>query len=368
MKRVLFLIHDLGVGGAEKVLVNLVNHLDRDKYDITLMALFGGGINEQFLKPHIHYKVVWKKTFPGNSKILKIASPRVLHKLLIRDSYDVEVAFLESMISRIISGCPNKKTKLYSWIHIEQIEKDRGTGSFRNRIEAVKCYQKFSEIVCVSETVKECFQSNFPEVKEPVVRYNVIETDKIIQLAEFPVQDIVFCKDEINLVGVGKISKRKGFDKIARIICRLRKEGYKVHFYVLGTGNAREEIEEYLQNNHIEDYYTFLGYQTNPYNYVRNSDLFICASMAEGFSTAITESLIVGTPVCTVRVSGMQELLGDNEWGMITDNSENALYDGIKTLLDDPDLLSHYRKKALERGKQFSLDEQVRAIESLLSE
>ena len=52
-KRVLFLIHDLGHGGAEKVLVNLVNNMDRNKFDITVMALFGGGVNEQFLKPEI---------------------------------------------------------------------------------------------------------------------------------------------------------------------------------------------------------------------------------------------------------------------------------------------------------------------------
>ena len=81
---------------------------------------------------------------------------------------------------------------------------------------------------------------------------------------------------------------------------------------------------------------TFLGYDTNPYKYVAKSDLFVCASFAEGFSTAATEALILATPVCTVDVSGMKELLGeDNEWGLVTENDENALYEGIRRLLDD---------------------------------
>ncbi len=365
MKHILFLIHDLGVGGAEKVLVNLVNHMDKDAFDITLISLFGGGINEKFLEPHIHYKVIWKKTFRGNSKLFKLGSPAFLHRLFIKDDYDIEVAFLEGPVSRIISGCPNKSTKLFSWIHIEQRGEDRGAGSFRSYREAVKCYQQFSKIVCVSETVKECFERNFPEVNKPIVRYNVIETNKIIKLAELPTTDVTFRKDEINLIGVGKISKRKGFDKIAKIVFRLRNEGYKVHFFALGIGDAKGEIEQYLKDTNMEDYYTFLGYQINPYNYVKKCDLFVCASMAEGFSTAVTESLIVGTPVCTVRTSGMQELLGDNEWGVITENSEEALYYGIKNLLDNRELLSYYKKMANERGKHFLTERQLKEIERL---
>ena len=92
----------------------------------------------------------------------------------------------------------------------------------------------------------------------------------------------------------------------------------------------------------IADVVTLLGYQTNPYKYVAKCDLFVCASFAEGFSTAATEALIVGTPVCTVEVSGMKEMLGENnEWGVVTENDDEALYHGIKQLLDEPSLLAH---------------------------
>ena len=72
MIKILFLIHDLGQGGAEKVLVNLVNNLDRNKFDITVMSLFGGGVNEQFLKKDVRYLTAFKRSIPGKSKLMKL--------------------------------------------------------------------------------------------------------------------------------------------------------------------------------------------------------------------------------------------------------------------------------------------------------
>lgn len=123
MIKVLFLIHDLGQGGAEKVLVNLVNNMDESKFDITLISLFGGGVNEQFLKENIHYKTIFKNNIPGNSKLMKLLSAERLHELFIKDTYDIEIAYLEGPVARIVSGCRNTKTKLVSWIHVEQHSK-----------------------------------------------------------------------------------------------------------------------------------------------------------------------------------------------------------------------------------------------------
>lgn len=367
MKKILFLIHDLGVGGAEKVLVNLVNHMDREQFDITVIALFGGGVNEQFLAPHIHFQTIWPKAFPGNSQMMKLLSPEQLHRLCVKEHYDIEVAYLEGPSARIISGCEDKDTKLFCWIHIEQHTKNCAAGAFRSYQESRRCYERFDQIVCVSETVKEDFLRIYPTIKRIAVRYNTIETEKILASKDETISDINFFQEEIRLVAVGKISKRKGFDRLARIVKRLREDGYSVHLYALGVGPDQEEISEYLKDNQLEPYYTFLGYQTNPYKYVAKCDLFVCASLAEGFSTAATEALIVGTPVCTVEVSGMKEMLGEHdEYGVVTENNEEALYKGIKRLLSDQLLLAHYRKQAEQRGKSFSTENTVKAVEELL--
>lgn len=365
--KVLFLIHDLGHGGAEKVLVNLVNHLDRSKFDITVIALFGGGVNEQFLKPDIHYKAVFPKDFPGNSHVMKLFSPRLLHRLFVKEHYDIEVSYLEGPSARIVSGCQSADTKLVSWIHIEQHTKKKAAGSFRSYQESVDCYRRFDRTICVSQTVKEDYLSIYPMLERVDVLYNTNETNQILALKNEPVEAGVFSEGEIRLCGVGKLMPTKGFDRLARIHKRLRDEGYPVHSYVLGIGPEKEKIEAYLAEHHLEKTFTLLGYQTNPYKYVAKCDLFVCASFAEGFSTAATEALIVGTPVCTVEVSGMREMLGENnKWGVVTENNEEALYQSIRKLLDNPTQLTLYREKAALRGMDFSTGETVRAVEQML--
>lgn len=109
-----------------------------------------------------------------------------------------------------------------------------------------------------------------------------------------------------------------------------------------------------------------MGYQTNPYKYLKRCNVFVCTSFAEGFSTAATEALIVGRPVCTVEVSGMKEMLGENnEYGIVTENDEGALYLGIKSLLDNPELLDYYTKQAEKRGKTFNTKITVKAVEDM---
>ena len=171
----------------------------------------------------------------------------------------------------------------------------------------------------------------------------------------------------VKLVSTGSLKEVKGFDRLLSIVKRLIAESYPVHLYLLGKGPLKNQLEQYVHEHHLDNSVTFLGYQTNPYKYVAKCDLFVCSSHREGFSTAATEALIVGTPVCTTEVSGMREMLGEhNEYGIITENNEDALYEGVKSLLDQPDLLAHYKEKAAERGKTFSAEKTVQAVETML--
>lgn len=367
MKKVLFLIHDMGQGGAEKVLVNLVNNMDNSKFDITVMTLFDCGENRQFLGAKVKYKTWCKKMIPGNSHLMKIFSPEQLHKLIIKEHYDIEIAYLEGPCARVISGCQEQSTKLVGWIHIEQHGAERAAEGFRSVQEAKLCYGRFGKIVCVSQTVKEVFYSALAVDVPYQVLYNTNESEKILKMAQEPVHDIHLSESEIKIVGVGKLLKNKGFDRILRITNRLLDEGYKVHVYILGDGQERDNLLRYVSENHLDKNVMLLGYQLNPYQYVAKCDLFVCASFAEGFSTAATEALIVGTPVCTVEVSGMKEMLGDNnEYGLVVENNDEALYQGIKRFLTEPGLLEYYTKQAKIRGRDFGTEKTVHAVEKML--
>lgn len=368
-KRVMFLIHDLGHGGAENVLVNLVNNIDHSRFDVTVIALFAGGVNESRLSPRVHYKTIFKKTFRGNSHIMKLFSPKLLHKLFIKDKYDIEVSYLEGPCARIISGCDDENTKLVSWIHCTMHSEKEVTSSFRNYGEAIDCYKRFDTNVFVSEGVKEAFIKHCPIKNKAVVLYNTNESDIIVSKSKDEIEDFQFDQDMFYWCGVGKLVSNKGFNRMLRIQKRFLNGGYKTHFIALGTGHLEDELKDWCKVNEIENEVTFTGYQTNPYKYVSKCDLFVCASHAEGFSTAATEALILGVPVCTVEVSGMREMLGyNNEYGLVVDNDDEALYQGIKRLLDDKELLQHYKQMAIERGKSFSTEKTVKAVEKMLME
>lgn len=367
MTKILFLIHDLGQGGAEKVLVNLVNNMDRSKFDISVTVLFGGGVNEQFLAPDIHFHAVFPKEVPGNSKLMKLLTPKQLHRLCVKERYDIEVSYLEGPSARVISGCQDKTTKLVCWIHSTITSVEDAANSFRSIQEAQNCYGRFNQIICVSKWTGQAFLKAFPEQCNVIILYNTIESDKILEQSQLPIPDGLFHDDEIKLITVGSMKPVKAFDRLIRIHDRLRKEGYPVHTYFLGIGPDLDKLKNQAAELGQSDTITFLGYETNPYKYVAKADLFICCSLSEGFSTAVTEALIVGTPTCTVEVSGMKELLGDHdEWGVVTENSEESLCQGIKQLLDNPSLIAHYKEKAAERGKTFSAANTVCAVEEML--
>lgn len=370
MRKIIFVMPNLCEGGAEKVLVNLANHLDKSRFDVSITTVFAEGVNIQFLEPDIHYKGRFPKIFRGNKWIMKFFTPEQLYKIVIGEEYDIVIAYLEGPATRIVAGCPYKESKLVAWVHAEQHTMKQAADSFRSEKEVVNCYERYNNIIAVSKTVKEDFQSLFHLTDVPVeVLYNTIESDKILTGAKEAVKEGIFKTGEIKLVSVGRLKPEKGFDRLARIHLRLRQAGYNVHTYILGMGPQKGEIEKYVRDNNLSENFTLLGYDTNPYKYVSKCDLFVCSSLREGFSTAATEALIVGTPVCTVEVSGMKEMLGkNNEYGVITENNEDALFEGIKELLDSPDTLAHYRKKAEERGRSFSTDVTVKAVEKMLEE
>ena len=110
-----------------------------------------------------------------------------------------------------------------------------------------------------------------------------------------------------------------------------------------------------------------MGYQLNPYKYVAKCDLFVCASLAEGFSTATTEALILGIPVCTVEVSGMKEMLGEgNEYGLVVRNDDEALYEGNQEIFCGTRIIRILYKAVRNKRERFGKKKTVQAVEKML--
>ncbi len=362
--KILFMIPNLGHGGAEKVLVNLVNHMNKQKFDITVMTLYDEGVHKDSLKAHISYKTCFKRSVPGIAHFLKLFSPHFLYNRFIQEHYDIVVSYLEGQTARIISGCSDRRTKKVCWIHRTMTTLKDSARLFRNENEAIKCYTAFDKIVSVSRDVQDAFMKLYHLQNKEAVIYNTNLTDLILEMSNEKISSELFDESYFKICAVGTLFPIKGFNRLLKVHKELVQKGYKVHTYILGEGPERKQLQSLAKQYGVEKTFTLLGYQKNPYVYMKHCDLFVCSSFSEGFSTAVTEALVLGIPVVTTRVSGMVELLGENEYGIITNNDEIGLYNAIKSLIDCKDKYKYYCIKATERGRFFSREKTVKESEN----
>ncbi len=370
MISVLFMIPTLDRGGAENVLVDLVNNMDQSKFKITVQTLFDQNSQKDRLKEGIEYRSWLYHQFHGNSRLLARIPAKILYRHIVRKRYDIVISYLEGPTTHIIAGCPYSDSRKVVWIHVEMDKERQALVGFRSIEAACHAYHKFDRIVFVAKTVKDSFQRIMCQnYYNSIVLYNTVDSDLILKKSKDKLKSILLSENEFNIVSIGRVIDAKGYDRLAVIQKRLIDSGYRTHVYILGEGKRQKEIEAYAAEKDIASTFTFLGFQDNPYPFVAEGDLFVCSSRREGFSTAVTEALILGVPVVSTECSGAYELLGENnEYGIVTKNSENALYEGIKRLLDDQELYSYYRRQSKERGKTFAKEKTVKAVEEMLEE
>ena len=375
-RRVLFLIESLAGGGAEKVLTTLVQHIDKERFDVTVCAISGGGKYEDAIKRQVSYKAILAEPKNGNvwERWLYVLKHHLVYKWLplswvyrvfVPQNSDVEVAFVEGFTTKLLSYSTNLVAKRYAWVHIDLHQNHWTKSVYDNLKEETDVYNQYTELFGVSNTVVSAFRKELPNVIVPVETvYNPIDVHDILSRAN----EIVDLKrgKSLLMVTVGRLEPQKSYMRLLRIAKNLIEDGMDVELWILGDGTERNLLEQYVSENKMQERVCLLGFHANPYKYLRQGDLFVCSSLSEGYSTAVTEALILGLPIITTDCSGMAELLQNGECGVITENDEAALYEGLKRLLADKSLLEHYRHKAIERGKEFSIEHLMKPIETIL--
>ena len=166
------------------------------------------------------------------------------------------------------------------------------------------------------------------------------------------------------IIAVGRLTAQKGFDRLLRVHKRLIDAGIRYQLKILGEGEDRKALETFVEQNGLTDTVALCGFQENPYPMLKNAAFYVCSSRYEGFSTTVIESLILGTPVVTTDCTGMQEILGDSEYGLITANDDEAFYEGVKRMLTEPGLLEHYAEQAKIRGRDFKQEKLAKDSEA----
>ena len=373
MRKVLFFIESLAGGGAEKVLTTLVQHLDRSKFDVTVCVVSGGGKYEEEVKRNCRYKALLSTPSNSLSKVLYFIKHHLIYKWLpmwlvykmfIPKGNDVEVAFVEGFATKLMAASTNEKARKVAWVHIDLHRFHWTKEVFHSHKEEEDAYNCYDAIVVVSKTAEDAIQQEFNLTVPVQTIYNPVDYASILGLSEQK-KYIIPRSHACRLVSVGRFSKQKAYMRLLSIVKRLRNDDYDIELWLLGDGTEKEAMQEFVSNNNLKDVVTFFGFLSNPYQYLVQGDLFVCSSISEGFSTAITEALILGLPVVSTEVSGVREQL-NNGCGIVTENNEDSLFDGVKYLVTHRDELDKMSRRAMERGKEFRLDMAMKRIESVL--
>ncbi len=361
MIKILFFIETLSGGGAEKVLQNLVNNMDNEKFDITVQTVWKEN-PEKYLNKNIKYKYIYPcYSKLNNYKYRFSVLLKTIYPIHIKDDYDIEVAYLECGATKVISTSTNKKAKKIAWVHCDLSKKISNINEFKKK--SVNWYKKFNKVACVSRDVERSFKSIYGNEFDTEVIYNVIDDYNIREKSDINIDDYSFDEKIPTIVSVGRLSTQKRFDRLIEAHKILLDEGFLNKLLIIGEGDERENIEQIIKATGVQKTVTLLGFKSNPYPYIKNADLLACSSDYEGFSSFIAEGLILGKAIATTKCNGMEELLGSSQHGIITDCNTKALSEGIKKLLADNNLKEEYEKKALERGKDFSIEASVKDTE-----
>lgn len=369
-KNILFIIPTLGGGGAEKVLVNILDNMDYKKYNVTLILHCKSGVYLNDIKANVKIKYIYD---PNCFKYRYVQSiyyrvrmflynkfPNFLHKLLAGNKNDVEIAFLEGEPVKFLSNSSNKKSKKVAWIHTDIKSFDR---MYIDR--ASKYYEKIDEIICVSNDAKKSFDEVYPQYRQKVsVIYNLIDIDNIREICD---EDITHKFKKNTIIGIGRLINEKRFDILIKAHKLLIEDGIENELIILGEGSKRNDLESLIKNLEIERTVKLMGFKSNPYPYIKNADVFALSSDIEGFPLVVCESLVLGKAIVSTDCTGPREILDNGKYGLISKKgNEFELKENLKKVLLDKNVRKYYENKSIERSKIFNVEEAIKEIYEMI--
>lgn len=360
-KNILFVVDNLKMGGVTRVLINLLKNLDTTQYDIDLLVLHyyndmaieipkniniisgskSFSIVDKNIKSLIRQKdiknILTKVYFSFKIKTDLIKNTIKKDRLIkVKKHYDVEIAFGDGF-PYIYTSCGNSNKKI-AWMHSDVMVKDYSARYYKN---IKKALSKMDLCVAVSDQVATAYKKRY-NIENIEVIANIIDDYEIIQKSQLPVS-IPFDDKQLNFVSVGRLDYSKNYLMLLNISKHLIEDGYNFKIYIIGDGDEKSLLEKSIINLNMEKNFILLGRKDNPYPYIKYSDLFLLSSRYEGLPTVIIEALILHVPCISTEVAGVKQIL-DNSFGIITKNTENDFYLGLKNLLDNPKQINEMKK------------------------
>lgn len=385
MKKILFVINSLTIGGSEKSLISLLDNIDYSKYQVDLLMFKKGEELDKYIPKEVniieeleYYKFLHKTNgkYSRLKKIRfiyykiktsiflrinsmrnnKIQSEQVIYKSqknilkMNKKEYDVAIAYSQGMPTYFVADKVSANKKV-AWINC-----DYATTMYDKDFDE-RFYDKFDNIVAVSETISKSILDIKPQYRSKIaVILDIVDPKLIESLSN---EEIVFeDKSYTNILTVARlVIQHKGYDLAVKAAALLKRDNYKFKWFVVGDGQDREKLEKLIEEYGVKDCFILLGKKENPYTYMKNCDIYVQPSYKEGFGLTVIEAKILKKPIVCTNFNTARELINNGEDGLIIEKNENELYLGIKKYIDDKKFIGDIIENLKKKDQYNSIDE-----------
>lgn len=385
-KDILFVIDSLHCAGAEKSLITLLSLIDYSKYNVDLQLFgYGGALEElipkevnllkplkytefttlsiksatiqslkkfdfKMLKSRLTFSIKLRKENYTNSQKARVFWQSVSNVLENNNKeYDVAISYAQGIPTFYVADKIKAKKK-YAWVNVSYRLKNE------DKLFQGQYYDKYDNIIAVSDSAKDVFLETFPKYIDKVkIIYDINDENFISKMADSG-QSYDDNFKGLRILTVGRLAKQKGYD-IALEACKMLKEkGINFRWYSLGIGPLEKEIQRYIAENNLNDYFKLLGVKSNPYPYIKNCDIYVQTSKFEGFGLAIAEARMLNKPVVTTRFDAVYNQMIDRKNGLVVDMDAKSISDGILELINNKELKNEI-VEYLTREKKGNIEE-----------
>lgn len=348
-------IYNFNIGGVEKLTVDFINycksHFNFDIYvvciqksgillknlripDSHIFEIGGGLFVKQLIKSIINFKKL-KKYLPQNSYIISQGEiPNLIVPWVFPSSHYVLVEHSTQTFLNT-RGLYNTDLFILCWAKI--------------------AYSRAKKIIAISEGVKKTIIKSVPWKKSAVkVIYNFFDFENIRKHAEESIDEPEFKDtDTIKLLTVGRLFNAKDHVTMLKAFQRIQKTIDNAKLFIIGDGEEKQTILNYINENDLESQVFLLGAKKNPYKYMKHASLFLLSSIYEGFALVLYESLIAGTKVITTdSTQDMHNFISSDYGYVVPIKDYTAMADRAIELLKAQDT---YVKKLPDSFKQFEI-------------
>ena len=367
--KVIFIQDTLDCGGTAQALYDLSLLLDNEKFDVTVFSqkpgaawdgkfrdagirlIYDYSCRKPTINPFIKLRNIWKKV--RTESCYRRDGEGLLD--VIHPGADIVVSYSMWDYPRCGFASGAKSVKF--------IHGNMSTNTaFRDLIlRDHALLPRYDRIVCVSAAGQQAFVDITGRSSGVETHFNPINSDMVRRLAE---EQVNLPKDLPIVCAVGRLSAEKGFERLLVNHRRLLDEGISHRLVLVGDGPDRDYIRRTVQALDVQDTVLLAGYQANPYPYIAASRFLVCASFTEGLPVVGMEALCLGIPVVSA-VPSVGELFAGETCGLITENDNASLRDGIRRMLADEVFYAENKAGAQRRSHAFSGKRMVQEVEEM---